>query len=130
MFQQFSRFLTVGATGFITDATVLSILVHVFDYSPYWSRFPSFLVAVTLTWYLNYHWTFEKTKNKQKFQNFGYYLSLQSLGIAINLLIYMTTLYSSNYFFSHPEYAIALASLATLFFNYFSLKKWVFKTNK
>ena len=129
MFQQFLRFLAVGTAGFLIDATLLSLLVHMFGYSPYWSRIPSFLLAVTLTWYLNYHWTFKKTKSEHAFQNFSHYLSVQSIGIVINLLIYMTTLSSSNYFFNHPELAIALASLAALLFNYLCLKKWVFKTS-
>ena len=130
MFKQLPHFLVVGTAGFATDAGILSLLVHIFDYNPYWSRLPSFILAVTLTWYLNYHWVFKETRSKNKFLNFSRYLAVQGIGTAINLFIYMAALYSSNYLFSHPEFAILLAALVVLSFNYLCLKQWVFKKTK
>lgn len=127
MTKQFLRFLVVGSCGFIVDAGILSLCVHLFDSSPYWSRIPSFAVAVTLTWYLNYKWAFEAKLDTRKLVSFSRYLLVQGAGISINIAVYIVSLYVSEYFFEHPEFAVALASVVALFFNYFGLKKWVFK---
>lgn len=127
MTKQFLRFLIVGSCGFIVDAGILSLCVHLFDSSPYWSRIPSFAVAVTLTWYLNYKWAFGDRSDTRKLVSFSRYLLVQGAGISINLAVYIVSLYVSEIFFEHPEFAVALASVIALFFNYFGLKKWVFK---
>ena len=129
MIREFPRFLIVGSCGFLADAGILGICVHLFDFSPYWARIPSFAIAVTLTWYLNYKWAFEDKSNTRKTVNFGRYLAVQGAGISINFFVYMASLYLSPYLFETPELAIALASIAALLFNYFGLRRWVFKTH-
>jgi len=126
MSQQFSRFLAVGSIGFIIDAIILSSLVHLLDYSPYWSRLPSFIMAATLTWYLNYHWAFIHTGHQTKLLSLSRYFIVQSAGFTTYLITYSFLLYLFPYFLNHPEYPLALAS--ALVFNYLGLNKWVFKT--
>ncbi|ORU89877.1 MAG: hypothetical protein A6F71_02625 [Cycloclasticus sp. symbiont of Poecilosclerida sp. M] len=128
MFQQFPRFLVVGTVGFIVDVSVLSMLVHSLDYSPYWSRLPSFALAVTVTWHLNYHWAFIHNYEGEKLLNFSRYLIVQSVGIGINLFSYAFLLYLTPYFFNHPELSLAIASTIALLFNYLGLSKWIFKS--
>jgi putative flippase GtrA len=129
--QQFSRFIVVGAIGFIIDACVLSTLVHLFYCDPYWSRLPSFILAATCTWHLNYHWAFAQNKNNQaKLLNFLRYFAVQSAGITVNLVIYTSLLFLFPYFYIHPEFSLTIASIFTLAFNYLGLNDWVFKTKK
>lgn len=130
MSQQFSRFLAVGSIGFIVDATILSSLVHLLDHSPYWSRLPSFIIAATFTWYLNYHWAFMNKAPQTKLLSISRYFVIQSAGITTNLIVYSSLLYLSPYFLIHPEYPLAIASVCALVFNYLGLSIWVFKTKK
>ena len=129
MIREFPRFLIVGTCGFLVDAGVLGLCVHLFDFNPYWARIPSFAIAVTLTWYLNYRWAFEDKSGRGKIVSFGRYLVVQSAGITINFSVYTASLYYSPYLFELPEFAIALASIVALLFNYLGLRRWVFKTH-
>jgi len=126
MDKQLVRFLIVGMFGFIVDLAVLSIAFYGLGLSPYWARIPSFSLAVASTWYLNYHWAFSYKRRQSKLLNFSYYLTVQGLGVTVNILIYSTLLYFFPYFLHYPEAALVIASAIVLLLNYAGLSRWVF----
>jgi putative flippase GtrA len=56
--KQFQRFLAVGALGFFVDFSVLYLAVNVVGVSPFAGRLVSFIIAATVTWKANRHFTF------------------------------------------------------------------------
>ncbi|GAB7220270.1 GtrA family protein [Vibrio comitans] len=61
---RFLRFVKVGATGFVVDILVFSILVYWFGLPTMLSRVLSFIVAATTTWLGNRLYTFKSTSER------------------------------------------------------------------
>lgn len=122
---QFFRFCIVGTIGFLTDFTVLYLLVNGMDVNPTIGRILSFLVAATVTWKLNRHFTFSK-QGSGSLSEWLQYLVLTGFGGGINLLVYqlwitMTDTRTLNLFF-----AVAAGSAVAMVFNFAISKFAVF----
>ncbi len=120
-------FTLVGGIGFLADASVLTLLVNGLNWGPYRARLCSFAVAVTLTWYLNRHWTFaSQTRNNKKIE-YARYLTVQSLGALLNLGIYSICLETFPVMVAYPVLALAIGSGIALFFNFYASRYFVFR---
>ena len=83
------RFVIVGGIGFIVDGGILLLLVHAADMSRVWARIPSFLVAVTVTWWLHRVFTFESARQSgPSAREWLQFLLANALGNGLNLGIY------------------------------------------
>ena len=120
------RFAVVGSAGFLVDASVLSILIQLADMDLYSSRTISFLLAVSLTWYLNRTWTFGTTKNKRQGKEYIRYTLVQVAGALINLGVYVYCIETVEQMARYPVIPLAIGALTALVFNYFFSKKLVF----
>ena len=80
-------FALAGAIGFAVDAGVLSAGLAL-GLGPGAARAPSFLAAVLTTWGINRRLTFE-TRAAASLREFGAYLAAMSLGLSINLAVYL-----------------------------------------
>jgi putative flippase GtrA len=119
-------FATVGAIGFVVDATLLSLLVHAWSWSHYSARAVSFAAAVTVTWYCNRHWVFTRTDN-MTFE-YGAYFGVQSVGAAINLGAYALIIAAFPGLARAPVIPLAIGAALALLFNYWAASRWVFAT--
>ncbi|WP_420792920.1 GtrA family protein [Lentisphaera marina] len=120
--RQFSKFIIVGAIGFLIDATILQIFLKFLG--PYYARLLSFFIAVLGTWSLNRLYVFKKKKNTRN--EACAYLSVQSTGFVINLAIYSFFIYKELL----PFFALAIASASALIWNFLGAKYLVFKEGK
>lgn len=121
---EFSRFLLVGAVGFIVDGGALMLLVHGGEFSPVWSRIPSFLVAVTVTWWLHRHFTFTRIRGvAPSFAEWLRFVTGNAVGNAANLTIYWFLLGIVGW---SPLIALAVASVVATGVNYTMSARWVF----
>jgi putative flippase GtrA len=118
------RFISVGAVGFVTDGAILYLL-KIFI-GPIYARFFSFLVAVTVTWLGNRHYTF-KSKNESLILEYFHYLLMISLGSGINLAIYFSLVLSFKFIHHEPIIALCISSTIASVANYLSAKHVVFK---
>lgn len=125
--QRATAFAWVGAIGFVMDAGVLALCVHVLGVGPYISRILSFLAAVSFTWFLNRHWTFALRKTRSKRHEYMRYFSVQSLGMLINLMIYALCIESVDLFRQWPVLALAIGSIGAAAFNFAASHRFVFK---
>ncbi len=103
-------FTFVGGIGFMADASVLTLLVNGLNWGPYRARLCSFAVAVTLTWYLNRHWTFASQARNNKKIEYARYLTVQSIGALLNLGIYSICLETFPVMVTYPVLALAIGS--------------------
>ena len=85
----FPRFLAVGGTGFLIDATILFLLIRMVELGPSSSRVSSFSIAVLSTWFLNRVWTFEAERSSKPLAELLRYVAVQLTGGAVNLLLYV-----------------------------------------
>lgn len=124
--KQIIKFTIVGTIGFGVDALVLLLFVEKFLFSIEISRVFSFLFAVFITWLINRSYTFTKSKKYSKKKEYFYYLLIQSLGACINYIVFIFLVKSNIFFEKNLVFALAIASLLAMFFNFFLLKRKLF----
>ncbi|MEP7061397.1 MAG: GtrA family protein [Betaproteobacteria bacterium] len=121
----FVRFLLVGAVGFIVDAMALLLLVHLAQMSAIWARIPSFLIAVTVTWWLHRNFTFEAVRHSApSVREWLFFILANSLGNGLNLGLYWLLIVQFAWV---PLAALAFASVVAAAINFHVSAKWVFR---
>lgn len=117
---QFLRFSSVGGLGFLVDTSLVFALVYGGNASPLWSRFPSWAIAVSVTYAFNLLFTFSKSKKylvkkRNKIKRYFLYISSQALGGAINIATYLLLV---SFFKAGITIAMVAGTLMGLVFNY------------
>ena len=119
------RFLLVGSVGFIVDGAILLLLVDVGRTSPLWARGPSFMTAVTVTWWLHRNFTFEAARHTApSIREWSLFVVANALGNGINLGLYWLLVWRFDW---APLAALAVASVAAAAINYRVSAQWVFR---
>ncbi|WP_443640344.1 GtrA family protein [Candidatus Njordibacter sp. Uisw_039] len=124
---QFIRFAVVGAFGFFVDGLGLVLLIAM-DWSLFPARAVSFACAVSITWYVNRMWTFNKmgVAKARVVKQYGYYLTVQLIGAGINFGTFFLVIYWFPYTGSQPLIALAVGAVVAMGFNYVLAKKVVY----
>jgi putative flippase GtrA len=125
--KQFQRFLAVGALGFIVDFSVLYLAVNVAGLGPLAGRLVSFIVAATVTWKANRHFTFASTGAVvpgAAARQWLRYLSTTAIGGAINIGVYQLWLGMTSHSNVNLFLAVVAGSAVALMVN-FILSKYV-----
>ncbi len=124
--KQIFLFTVTGGIGFIIDSGVFLYLYYLENINISTSRILSFFIAVFFTWLLNRRYTFNTEKNKtkkEKTKEYLLYFKAQSIGAAINFVIFFALIYSLNIFKQIPVLALAAGSITAMFYNYFMSKR-------
>ena len=129
MIQQASRFIIVGAIGFLVDGGILTVLHNIFDFSLLYARLVSFSGAVTITWYLNRRHTFADRKDVHAVHEWGRYAVVNGCGALLNLGIFFWLIYSFNILATWPIIPLAIAASIALIFNFFASWHLAFRHN-
>lgn len=125
--KQFQRFLAVGALGFIVDFSVLYLAVNALGLGALSGRLVSFIVAATVTWKANRHFTFASTDAVlpgAAARQWLRYLSTTAIGGAINIGVYQAWLAMTNHSNINLFLAVVAGSAVALLVN-FTLSKYV-----
>jgi putative flippase GtrA len=125
---QFLRFACVGTVGFVVDAGILTMLMHL-GWQPVLARLISFPAAVATTWLLNKAWTFA-TDTASRGGGYMRYFGIQIVGALINLGIFTLLISAFPAFLAMPWLPLAAASLVALVFNYLATRHLVFNSRK
>jgi putative flippase GtrA len=123
--KQFLRFAVVGTLGFVTDFSVLYLLVSTFGLGHLSGRLLSFIVAATVTWKANRHFTFEQ-KGKGSASEWLQYLLATSAGAAINIGVYQLWMQATEGSAADLFCAVAAGSVTAMLFNFAISKRVVF----
>ena len=129
---RFLHFSCVGGLGFIADTSAVFAFVYGVDASPLWSRFPSWIIAVSVTYSFNLLFTFRNSKKtlfkkRHKIKRYFLYVSSQAIGGAINIAAYLVVV---SLFKTSILLAMVAGTLAGLVFNYLGASFVVNKRNK
>jgi putative flippase GtrA len=125
--KQFQRFLAVGALGFIVDFLVLYLAVNAAGFGPFPGRLLSFIIAATVTWKANRHFTFTSTDKAvpgAAARQWLRYVSTTAIGGAINIGVYQLWLALTNHSNVNLFLAVVAGSAVALMVN-FTLSKYV-----
>lgn len=126
IYREFFAFAWVGIVGFIVDATILTILVTVYDWSSYAARLISFSVAVWVTWFLNRHWTFRARSASGPHARYTKYFTIQAIGALINYGIFAACIYTNQILASYPIIPLGIGSAVAMIFNFGMARMLVF----
>lgn len=123
--RQFLKYALVGGSGFIVDASVLTVLVNVLGYGHYISRAASFSLAVTVTWWINRRWVFQTGDPSRR--EYSSYFSVQLVGAVINLAIYVMTIELIPTLATIPIIPLAIGATIALLVNFLLVRRFVFR---
>jgi putative flippase GtrA len=125
--KQFQRFLLVGALGFVVDFSVLYLAVNVVGLGTLAGRLVSFIIAATVTWKANRHFTFEREDAAvpdAAARQWLRYLLTTAIGGAINIGVYQLWLRMTDPGNVNLFFAVVAGSAVALLVN-FTLSKYV-----
>lgn len=128
--RQLPRFAIIGGLGFLIDASILTALVTGMGMGPVSARGVSFSVAVTVTWYLNRKWAFGVDRGVPRGPEYARYLSVQIIGAAINLAVYLVVTMLHPQLGQIPVIPLAIGSGVAMVFNFIAARYWVFAARR
>ena len=125
-FKEFNRYIAVGISTVLIDICIYSILLKIGFILSY-AKSLSFISGTLYSYFINKKWTFKSIGSKKKF---FLYISVYLVSMKINTL---TNSLIINIFVIRNIFSILIAfiisTLASATFNYFLLKKFIFKKN-
>lgn len=118
------RFGIAGGLGFLIDAGVLALLLHLTPLGPFVARVIAIALAMLATWIFNRTFTFDRSPHSLAAEGFRYgsvgiTSALVNYGLYAALLIALPAL--------QPLAAMVLASAAAMFFSFFGYSRFVFR---
>ena len=121
-------FAIVGIIGFLIDAGILTVLMVGYGVDHYTARAASFTVAVTVTWYLNRRWVFDRAAVPMRGSEYSAYLVVQVIGALINVVIFVLVIELVPGLKEIPVIPLAIGAAAGLLFNFTASSLLVFPT--
>lgn len=129
-FRRLPGFVLVGAIGFIVDASILTVLMTGFSFDHYSARAISFTTAVTVTWYLNRRWVFNRRAVPMSGREYSAYVLVQIIGAVINLVIFVVVIELVPDLARIPVIPLAIGAVAGLLFNFTASSFFVFRNRQ
>ncbi len=123
---QFIRFCIVGIIGFVFDASILHLLVTGMQTNPYTARVVSFLVAASITWMINRHYTFQVSHRANRTE-WARYVAFMMVGALMNYGAFAGCIAWWEMTRAQPWLAVAVGSLAGLGVNFATSRLLVFR---
>ncbi|MDE2157197.1 MAG: GtrA family protein [Xanthomonadaceae bacterium] len=117
-----------GVLGLLVDAGVVQALVGVAGWDPYLARVLSFLLAATVTWWWNRHYTFAtRRSDRAAHAEWLHWLGLMSFGAMINYGVYALLLLHFAALHRWPAAAAAAGSAVAALVNFATARGILFK---
>ncbi len=121
-------FALVGSAGFATDAALFLLGTQALGLPLLAARALAFLPATLVTWFLNRHLVFRTGASAHRRRDeYARHLGTQSLGIAINFLVFYGAVTLGLGRGSAQLVPLALGSLVAMAFNYLASRRFVFR---
>ncbi len=124
------KFATIGTLGFAIDSAILTLMISAFGMNPYAARVISYLISATTTWAGNRLLTFSDRPRTEPLRQWLSFLTASLIGFAINYAVYALLVSQVQFCMNYPVTAVAIATLVTMLFNFFSYSRFVFAGSK
>jgi putative flippase GtrA len=122
-----SLFAVGGVIGFIVDAGIVQTLVRMGGWDPYLARVPSFLVAASVTWWWNRHFSFAHRRGDDAHREWLRWMAVMGVGAVINYGTYALVLALSQTARSWPALGVAAGSCVAALANFAGARRVVFR---
>lgn len=122
--KRFGWFLVAGSIGFLADAGMLALLLHVSPLGPLVARGVAILFALSVTWFFNRVVTFGRSRFPLLLEG-ARYGSVGVLSAILNYAVYASLLLAFPAL--HPLAALIVASLAAMAFSWAGYSRFVFQ---
>jgi dolichol-phosphate mannosyltransferase len=119
---QLLRFCVVGASGYLVNLLVFSLLVHAADWHYIAAGVGAFVVAWTNNFVLNKFWTFQR-HGLSAVQQGTRYLAVSLVALGLNLIVLEVLVSAGSP--EVPAQAIAIASVMPV--NFLLNRRWSFR---
>lgn len=126
LINQFLCFGFIGTTVFVFEALLLHNLTHYVPWSIYYCRIITFIPSVILAWWLNRRFTFISVKGLRWWRELLRYVVVNATGSLVNFGAFFLALHFVDPIKPFPVAALAIGSVAGMFFNFVSSKMLVF----
>lgn len=123
---QFGKFGAVGVIGLVVDTAVVYLGLWA-GLEFFAARIPSFLAAATTTWALNRAFTFRHADHAPLHRQWAAFVSANAVGGVVNYTVSVVLEATIPLFDAHPVFAVAIGSIAGMFFNFTASKRLVFR---
>lgn len=123
---QFLRFALVGGVGFVTDAGLTLLFHGALSLGEAPARVLAFIVAATVTWWLNRRFTFQAQGGASSWLR---YVVITSAGAAINIGCYLVVVRMLGTQALDLLAGVAVGSIVAMAFNFWVSRRWVFGAN-
>lgn len=120
--QQLIRFCVVGASGYLVNLVVFSVMVHVLDLHYVVAAIGAFCVAWTSNFVFNKFWTFQQ-HGLSAVQQGARYLAVSLVALGINLVLLELLVRAGMP--EVPSQAIAIAAVMPV--NFLLNRRWSFR---
>lgn len=132
--ERFSKFLVVGAIGFVIDFGTLTLLKELVQLQTLIANTISFTMAVISNFTLNRYWTYPDSRDKNLTSQLGQFAIVSIIGLVINntLLLLLESPFDSLLTASDLLVgrgyipAKAIATVVVLFWNFFVNRYWTY----
>jgi putative flippase GtrA len=122
--EQFLRFGTVGAMGFVVDVSVVYGLRGVLGL--YGAGAAAYVAAATFTWAFNRAWTFRGPHRLAMHRQWAMFLATNMVGFAVNRGLFFALVTWSAFCAAYPVVAIAAGVGAGMLLNFAVARQVVF----
>jgi putative flippase GtrA len=123
---QFMQFGAVGIIGFVADTAVVYALRA--PTGLYVAGALAYVVAVTVTWWVNRIWTFRHTVDAGRMRHQWVRYAIANLpGLLLNLGTYFALVAGSPFCAAYPVVAVAAGAVAGMFANFTLSRSLVFR---
>jgi len=132
------RFAGVGGTAYIIDFGLFNVMYLGMDWSYWWAKILSSVVAMTVAFFGNRHWTWrERRGSAAAHRQYGLYFFFNGIGLLISLACIWANSGLAQVWPQYFDNAIAVNVAANFFgvglasvFRFFAYRTWVFRTPK
>jgi putative flippase GtrA len=122
--KRFGWFLVAGTIGFLSDAGMLALLLHMTSLGPFAARVVAIVFAMSVTWGFNRAVTFGRSRFPLLLEG-ARYGSVGVLSALLNYAVYAGLLLALPWL--HPLAAVVAASLAAMGFSWAGYSRFVFQ---
>jgi putative flippase GtrA len=122
--RRFALFVVAGSIGFLADAGMLALFLHLTPMGPFAARVIAILFAMSVTWAFNRAVTFGRSRFPLLLEG-ARYGSVGLLAALLNYAVYAGLLLAFPGL--HPLAALVAASLAAMAFSWTGYSRFVFQ---
>lgn len=129
LIHEIAKFGVVGAVNYVIDVALFNVLVTtVFDHKPLTSKTISTVVAATSSYFMNRHWTWKNRARTGLIREYGLFILLSAVGLAITLacLAFGEYVLNQHSLIARNFWGNIVGVGLGMVWRFWSFKKWVF----